>query len=257
MKPNQIVTILLVFLLVLFTQACDPSSNGGCGENNETPPAKTPTELEGVARYTQSTIRIERELTIYFDPFRFADEPHDADVIFLTHSHFDHFSADDMAKVAKEDTLIVAPEEMEQSIRDLGYSDITTVTPGSNYTIKGLAVEATFAYNPGAMARHAKSHNWVGYVVTMGETRYYIAGDTNFVPEMESVSADVAFLPVGGGSSMDAEEAAQAAAAIGVDIAVPIHYGVTAGSMDDAEHFVELLDEGIAGYIYSDDGELQ
>lgn len=254
---KQVAAILFTLLVVAFFHACEQPSEPGCNENEEPGPVAAPPELEGVKQFIQATIRIQKDLTVYFDPYRFPDELHDADIIFITHSHADHFSAEDIAKTANEDTLIVAPEDMEQSIRDLGYSAVTAVTPGSNYTIKGLAIEATFAYTPGERSRHAKSHNWVGYVVTMGETRYYIAGDTDFIPEMENVSADVAFLPVGGGSSMDAEAAARAAAAVGAKIAVPIHYGVTAGTIDDARQFISLLDDDIAGYIYSDDGELQ
>lgn len=252
---KNIVKFILVLLIVAFSYGCDEPGNG-CGENEGTPPADLPLELEGVKHFTQSTIRIEGDRTIYFDPYKFPEERHDADVIFITHRHFDHFSAADISKVGKADTIIVAPESMAQDVADLGLGAVKTVVPGSTYSIDELSFETTFAYNPGTSARHLKSNNWVGYIVTMGAVRYYIAGDTNFVPELQSVTADVVFLPVGGGSSMDAEEAANAAAEIMPTVAVPIHFGVTAGDIDDATHFVDILAPGIAGYIYSEDGEL-
>lgn len=248
--------LVLVFLVAVLSFGCDGSSGGGCGTNNQEPVDDAPIELAGVNHYTQSTIRIEGDLTLYFDPYNFPEEPHDADVIFVTHSHFDHFSTADISKVSNADTVIVAPESMAPNVANLGMSEVKTVTPGSRYSIKGIPFETTFAYNTGSFVHHPKSNNWVGYIVTINNKRYYIAGDTNFVPEIESVNADVVFLPVGGGSSMDAQEAATAAAAIMPSIAVPIHYGMTAGNLDDAKQFVELLAPGIAGYIYSYDGAL-
>lgn len=250
------VHLLLFFLLSVFSFGCDGNSNGGCGTNGEEPVDELPVELTGVSHFKQSTIRIEGNLIIYFDPYQYPEEPHDADVIFITHSHFDHFSSADISKVGNADTVIVAPESMAQNAASLDMGAVKLVMPGTQYSVKGLSFETTFAYNNGSFARHPKGNNWVGYIVPMNDKRYYIAGDTSFVPEMESIAADVVFLPVGGGSSMDAEAAAAAAAAIMPAVAVPIHYGVTAGSVDDAEHFVEILAPGIAGYIYSDDGEL-
>lgn len=259
---KHLVKFLLIFFFVAFSVGCDAPTDGGCGTDGtdatdgEVPGVEAPAQLAGVKQYIQATVRIEGDITVYFDPYQFPGEPHDADVIFITHSHADHFSPDDIAKVSKADTILVVPESMAPNVANLGMSAVQTVMPGSQYSVKGVSFETTAAYNPGSFVRHPKSNNWVGYIVTMGDTRYYVAGDTNFVPEMESVTADVVFLPAGGGSSMDAEEAATAAAAIGPAIAVPIHYGVTPGSGGGAAQFVELLPAGIAGYIYSDDGEL-
>ena len=241
---KSFISIFLVLLVTIFSVGCVDE------------PVERPDELVGVSHFKQATIRMEGDLTIYFDPYQYSDEAHDADVIFITHSHSDHFSPAAIAKVSNDDTVIVAPESMEQNVADLGLSEYKTVMPGMQYSVKGLSFETTYAYNTGSFARHAKSSNWVGYVVTMGDTRYYIAGDTDFIPEMESVEADVVFLPVGGGSSMDAATAASAAEAIMPAIAVPIHYGYTTGTMADAEQFVELLPASIDGYIYSDAGAL-
>lgn len=258
---KRFIYILLIIFAVFLCFACDGQFTTGCdeqtGDNDQQDATDAPALLEGVQHFKQATIRIERDLVIYFDPYQFQQELNDADVIFITHSHIDHFSAADLAKVAKDDTLIVAPLSMEQRVLELGYSNLKTVEPGMQYSAGGLEFETTFAYSPGTMVRHPKSNNWVGYIVTIDAKRYYIAGDTQLVPEIESLEADVAFLPVGGGSSMNAEEAAQAAGSIGPQIAVPIHYGVTAGDLDDAKYFVELLEiESIDGVIYSDAGEL-
>jgi L-ascorbate metabolism protein UlaG (beta-lactamase superfamily) len=253
---KYVIHLVLIFLVTVLSFGCDGSSGGGCGRNDEEPVDDLPTELAGVSHFVQATIRIEGDLTIYFDPYQFPEELHDADVIFITHSHSDHFSAADISKVSNADTVIVAPESMAQNVAKLGMSEVQTVIPGSQYSVKGISFETTFAYNTGSFVRHPESNNWVGYIVTINDKRYYIAGDTNFIPEIESVTADVVFLPVGGGSSMDAQEAATAAAAIMPSVAVPIHYGVTAGNLNSAKQFVELLAPGIAGYIYSDDGEL-
>lgn len=248
--------LLLVFLVTVLSFGCDGTSGGGCGNDSEEPVDSSPIALAGVSHFKQSTIRIEGNLTVYFDPYLFSEEPHDADVIFITHGHADHFSPANISKVSNADTVIVAPESMVQKVARLAMSTVKTVVPGSQYNVEGLAFETTFAYNTGSSVRHPKSNNWVGYIVTMNGTRYYIAGDTDFVPEIESITADVVFLPVGGGSSMDAQAAATAAAAIMPAIAVPIHYGFTSGDVDDATTFVELLAPGIDGYIYSNDGEL-
>lgn len=256
---KRIVNAFLISLAVFFFYGCDIEPVEQVADENaadEQGPVESSTDLlQGVQRFKQSTIRIERDMTLYFDPYQFNAEPHDADIIFITHSHSDHFSADDIAKVGNDSTLIVAPKSMEQAVSDLGFDTVETVEPGKEYSINGLKIEATFAYNDAGFKLHGKNSNWVGYVVTIDGARYYICGDTNFVPELQNLRADVAFLNVGGGTSMNAVEAAEAAASIKPKIAIPIHYGATAGSAENARNFLDLLDESIQGQMYSDNGE--
>ncbi|MBO4412282.1 MAG: MBL fold metallo-hydrolase [Lachnospiraceae bacterium] len=166
-----------------------------------------------------SSIRIAGSKVLYFDPFQLKDAPHDADVVFLTHSHFDHESPEDLEKVSKPGTQVVRYEEAE---------------------IPGLTVRTVPAYNPNKKF-HPKENRWVGYLVTMDGVTYYVAGDTDVTPELLAVKADVALLPVGGTYTMTAEEAAEAAKQMDVETFIPMHYGSVAGSKKEGERFRKLI----------------
>ncbi|MBQ3918374.1 MAG: MBL fold metallo-hydrolase, partial [Oscillospiraceae bacterium] len=151
----------------------------------------------------QSSIRIaDGDRVIYADPFRIQGEPHDADIIFITHEHFDHFSSEDIEKVKKDGTVIVVPESMAGKVHGA-----VTIKAGDRTVIGGIEVEAVRAYNK-LLPFHPKSAGWVGYILTVGGSRIYIAGDTDATDEAKAVRCDIALVPIGGKFTMDAKAAA-------------------------------------------------
>ena len=207
--------------------------------------------LENIEVLYHSSIKINKEVIIYFDPFKIDKEYHDADIIFITHSHYDHYSEEDILKVRKENTCIVAPFDLLDNLLTLGFTkeSITTVKPNENYNVNGLTFKTIPAYNTNK-SFHPKSNNWVGYLLTLNDTIYYIAGDTDITEENKQVKCDVAFVPIGGTYTMDYKEAAELINEIKPKIAVPTHYAAIVGAKEDGENFVKLLDSEIECKIY-------
>ena len=171
---------------------------------------------------------------LYIDPWKLTGANRDADVIFVSHSHYDHCSKPDIEKISKDDTSIVAPAE---TISQLHAAN--AVDPGQQMTIKGITIETVAAYNI-SKAFHPKGNNWCGAVFTIDRKRIYYAGDTDLIPEMSDLNdVDVALLPVGGTYTLDAAEAAGACKAIRPKSAIPYHWGDIVGSQDDAERFAD------------------
>jgi len=176
---------------------------------------------------------------VYVDPYKLASSPHDATAALVTHAHFDHCSATDVAKVAGQGTVIVAPEDCRGKLEG-GGAGFITVRPGDEVDAGGVPVKAVAAYNTDKDF-HPKANNWVGYVVTIGGETVYHAGDTDVIPEMEDLAPDVALLPVGGTYTMTAEEAAEAFRMLKARRAIPMHFGSVVGSEADAERFRKLI----------------
>lgn len=188
--------------------------------------------------------RIKDDKTIYIDPYKISKaEP--ADLILITHEHFDHFSVEDIMKIVKPDTVVVGIQACRPGMGDIKVKEIKTVRPGDRIEAYGVAVEAVQAYNtnkfrePGVVF-HPKVDGKVGYVLVVRGVRVYHAGDTDHIPEMRNIKADVALLPVSGTYVMTAEEAANAANDIKPKLAIPMHYGAIVGSEKDAEQFRKL-----------------
>jgi L-ascorbate metabolism protein UlaG (beta-lactamase superfamily) len=176
---------------------------------------------------------------VYIDPWGVTTkEP--ADAIFITHAHFDHFSQEDIDKIRKEGTKIVAPADVARELS----GDVTPVGPGDSVEAAGVRAQAVPAYNivEERLEAHPKANRWVGYIFTLGSNTYYHSGDTDHTTEAAQVRADVAFLPIGGTYTMDAIEAAGLAKAISPQLAVPMHYGFVVGSPSDAELFAKEAD---------------
>ena len=203
--------------------------------------------LEGIQVLCHSSIRIKREKVIYIDPFRIQEEYHDADIILITHDHYDHYSEEDIDKIKKENTIIVVPEQLLEKVIKLGFEKdtIMIVKPNEKYEIEGLQIETIPAYNVNKPF-HPKQNGWVGYILVIEGIRYYIAGDTDITQENQNVKCDVAFVPVGGTYTMDSKEAAKLANHILPKMAVPRHYGEIVGTKQDAIDFANLLDSEIA-----------
>ena len=202
--------------------------------------------LEGIEVLCHSSIRISKGKIIYFDPFKIQKNYNDADIIFITHNHYDHYSTDDIDKVIKQDTVIVAPKDLLTKLIEYGYKkdNIVTVTPKEKVTVEGIKIEPVPAYNINKNF-HPKENGWVGYIIEINNIRYYIAGDTDITEENKKIQCDVAFVPVGGTYTMDFKEAAHLINEIKPKIAVPIHYGSIVGTKQDAINFSNLLNKEI------------
>ena len=201
--------------------------------------------LQQITVNTHSSICIRGEKVIYIDPIRIPDEPHDADLILIPHPHFDHFSPKDIKKIMKEDTVIAVPKTVSALCKLRTGRTPVTVTPGQNLTLCGIPVETVAAYNLHKPA-HLKIQGWVGYVLTLSETRIYITGDTDVTPESSAVSCDILMLPVSGGIyTMNAKQAAEMTNHIKPHTVIPIHYGVMLGGSEAPEIFRSQVADGI------------
>lgn len=206
--------------------------------------------IKNVEVLYHSSIKINDEKVIYIDPFKIENGYSDADIIFITHDHYDHFSKEDIKIIKKNRTTIIAPKGIKEKILSIGFKDdyIITVEPGKVYNVDGLTFETIPAYNNNKPF-HPKEKGWVGYIIEIRGTRYYIAGDTDKTEENSKVECDVALVPVGGTYTMDAKEAAELINEIKPKIAIPIHYGSIVGTKQDALKFIEMLNKEIKGCI--------
>lgn len=206
--------------------------------------------LENIEVLCHNCIKFKGEKIIYTDPFQLENNYNDADIILITHSHYDHFSEEDIEKVRGENTVICVTEDLYRKTLDLGFQkeNIIVVKPNNNYQILGVEIKTIPAYNTNKKF-HPKENNWVGYLLNLQGYTYYIAGDTDITEENKKVICDVAFVPVGGTYTMDSKEAANLVNQITPSIGVPVHYGSVVGEKEDAEIFVQNLDEGIEGRI--------
>lgn len=189
----------------------------------------------------QSSIRIQSDKVIYFDPFKIEESVHDADMIFITHDHYDHFSIEDIEKIEKEDTVYIIPECMYNL---LGGENVYIVSPNEKYVIEGLDVYVLASYNVNKKF-HPKQKGYVGYLVKIEDKRIYVAGDCDINEDNRKIRCDIAFVPVGGTYTMDCKEAAELINLIRPELAIPTHYGSIVGNRDDGLRFKEKVDEGI------------
>ena len=199
--------------------------------------------MERIKVFTQSSIRIESEQgMIYIDPLQIPDAPHDADYIFITHDHGDHFSTGDIEKIITPETVLVIPEKMREKAEKLQRRPdrLITVVPGEDYMVSGLAFRTVAAYN-NIKPFHPKRSGWVGYILSVNEKRIYIAGDTDVTKETKEVQCDIAMVPIGGTFTMDAAKAAELINIISPEIAIPTHYGSIVGKMADADLFASKV----------------
>ncbi|MCR4656468.1 MAG: MBL fold metallo-hydrolase [Lachnospiraceae bacterium] len=194
---------------------------------------------ENIEVFGQNSIRIRDRLgAIYIDPFQMKEEPRDAAFILITHDHYDHFSPEDIARVAGPDTVMVVPEKMSGKAKEAEklVKKIVTVRPGISQEIDGLKIETVAAYNE-LKPFHPKSAEWVGYILLTDGKRIYVAGDTDATKEAGAVKCDVALVPIGGTYTMDAKKAAKLVNEIRPEVAIPVHYGGIVGSPGDGEVF--------------------
>ena len=202
--------------------------------------------LDKIEVLIHSSIKFSKGLIIYFDPYKIDRDYHDADIIFITHDHYDHYSPLDIKKVIKDDTIIVAPQDIGKK---LSTNNIIGVVPNKNYEVLNIKFKTIPAYNVNKNF-HPKENNWVGYLLEYNNIKYYIAGDTDITKENQNIVCDVAFVPIGGVYTMDYQEAAKLINKIKPRIAVPIHYGLIVGNKDDGIKFSKLLNNNIECKIF-------
>ncbi len=190
--------------------------------------------IERIHWLGHDSFRIDGEMTIYIDPWNLKSGAAKADIILITHDHYDHCSPADIAEIQKADTEIVCVSESKGKLS----GKLRVAAPGDGFKIGEVEIDAVPAYNL-VKAFHPKKKKWVGYIITIEGERIYHAGDTDFIPEMGAIRCDIALLPVSGTYVMTAEEAVQAAEALKPKIAVPMHWGEIVGSEKDARYFKE------------------
>ena len=188
--------------------------------------------------------RIKDSKTIYIDPYQIAGgEP--ADILLISHEHYDHCSIEDARKITSPSTVVITTEACKESLSTLKVREIKSVKPGDKQVVGDVSIEAVPAYNvnkfraPGKVF-HPKEDQKVGFIVTLKGVRVYHTGDSDLIPEMKDLKADIALLPVSGTYVMTAEEAAEATKVIKPKLAIPMHYGAIVGSEKDAEKFKRL-----------------
>ena len=189
--------------------------------------------------------RIDASKTVYIDPYQISDGP-EADLILITHEHFDHCSPDDVAKVQHSGSVIVTEKDSATKLS----GDVRVVKVGETLSIDNVKIEAVPAYNTNKEF-HPKSNGWLGFIVEVDGVKVYHAGDTDFIPEMKDFKTDIALLPVSGTYVMTAEEAVDAALAINPKVAIPMHYGAIVGGGQDAENFKTALEGKVEVRILS------
>lgn len=193
-------------------------------------------KLNGVTWFRGSSVRIRRTgLEIHVDPIHVSDDS-TADIVLLTHPHYDNFSEDDIARVRTPETLIIAPVTMKKQLGDADHF----MRPGDMLQLEGFDVLAVPAHNV-EKKFHTPADGWLGYVFSVGDTTFYHAGDTDFLPSMFGIRCDVAFLPCGGHYTMGVDDAARAAEACGAETIIPIHWGEPHGEREDVERLNDLF----------------
>ena len=197
--------------------------------------------LENLEVLCHSSIRITGSKTIYVDPFRIKENYKDADYIFCTHSHYDHFSKEDIEKLLKDTTIIITVESSkDDAVEIVGKDRVIIVKPDNEYNINDLSFKTTYSYNLNKNF-HPKENQWVGFIINLDGTKYYIAGDTDNIPEIQNVECDIALLPVGGTYTMTVEEATELTNSIAAKYVVPTHYGEIVGEKADGDKFSKLV----------------
>lgn len=238
-RPRALIPFLCIFGGLLWThcsQGEDLSSPES--ENESTEVAKM---IEGIHWLGHDSFRIEGDgQVIYIDPYQLGGDLPKADLILVTHDHHDHCSPDDIALVRRKESVVVTIAAAASKLPE----PVRIVVPGDSLTVNGIAIQAVPAYNVNKFRSpgnpfHPKEAKHVGYVVEVEGRRIYHTGDSDVIPEMESVKTDVALLPVSGTYVMTAEEAVEAAALIQPKVAIPMHVGAGIGELGDAERFKE------------------
>ena len=233
---------LFILVLSLGLSVCGCRKDTTDTQTTETEP-KEQTRKEAVMGTTlqwlgHASFKICHEDTvIYVDPWKLKDSTHDASLVLVSHSHYDHYSPEDIARVSGPDTKFIASADVVKKEKTG-----EMIVHGLTVDLGSVRVSGVAAYNPGKQF-HPKANNWVGFIIEVGSKRIYYAGDTDLTDEMKSLKEiDIALLPVGGTYTMDAAEAAEATKYIKPKRAIPYHWGDIVGGQADAEAFAEAAE---------------
>lgn len=207
--------------------------------------------MENVNLFKHNSIKIiNNNLNVYIDPFRIDVVSNDADIIFITHSHYDHFSIDDIMNIKKDTTKIVSTKDTYKEIKNyFKDEDIIIVEPNKSYNILGINFSTVRAYNVNK-EYHPIKNDWVGYILNIDEKKYYIMGDTDVNEDNSNIECDVLFIPIGGKFTMDYKEAANYTNSINPSVVIPTHYGLIVGDVDLGVKFKELINFNIECELY-------
>jgi L-ascorbate metabolism protein UlaG (beta-lactamase superfamily) len=192
--------------------------------------------LEKLKWLGHATFKLNLEKIVYIDPWKIKDGESPADIILISHSHYDHLSVEDIDKIRTENTRIFASEDAVEKLE----IEATAMKPGDSATVDNIEIIATPAYNIGKEF-HPQENSWLGFIIKSPEGSLYYAGDTDLIPEFDQVTkhaVDIALLPVGGTYTMRPREAAEAAEIIKPALAIPYHYGDIVGTAADARRFI-------------------
>jgi L-ascorbate metabolism protein UlaG (beta-lactamase superfamily) len=192
--------------------------------------------LDRLTWFRQSAMRYAGDgMTIYIDPWGTGPDDPVADLILVTHAHFDHLQPREIERLSANGAKVVAPRDVA---RELG-GDVTPVAPGESHEVAGVRFETVPAYNVAEerLDMHPKSNGWVGYVLELDGNRVYHAGDTDALPELEPLATDVALVPIGGTYTMDYREAAGLVKSMQPQVAVPMHFGFVVCSPSHGDLF--------------------
>ncbi len=196
--------------------------------------------------YGHDTFTLEKGIKICIDPFKLS-KPIDADIILISHEHFDHCSPEDLKKISSNKTSIVAAKECLSKLRDISGKEKLGVIPGEEKTVNGIKIRAINAYNTNKINPdtkgpfHPKEDNKVGFLIDINGVTIYHTGDSDLIPEMSNLQPDILLIPVSDTYVMTAKEAAQAVEKIKPKIVIPMHYGTIVGSEHDANEFKQLV----------------
>ena len=188
--------------------------------------------------FHHASIKLIGEKIIYIDPYKIVDEYHDADYIFITHDHYDHYNLDSISKVKKDTTKVIVPICLKNEENSL------VVEPNKRYIIDDIEFETISSYNINK-EYHPKEKEYVGYNILLEKEYYYIMGDTDRTEETEQVKTDYCFVPIGGEFTMDVEEATEYINYLKPKVAIPIHYGMIVGDKKLANDFKERINKDI------------
>lgn len=191
---------------------------------------------------TQSSIKLILDKIIYFDPYKIENPISDADIIFITHNHYDHMDIESINNIKNENTLVIAPKSIEDVISKIKFKEYIYLNPNEEINIDNINIKTVPAYNINKNF-HPRENNWLGYIITYNNITYYIAGDTDKTPEVESVKCDIALIPIGGYYTMDVDDAKELVKIINPKVVIPTHYGSIVGNIEDGKKLKDLLSD--------------